>query len=187
VTDPRPKETHFDKTNQTKPNPSQVPTNHVRIHAAHDREHGCYNSFTLCRGTFPMSSDFVTRRRLENLHFAKYTLPLVYGEELSTRLFNGFIWLVTYPLRFHRQREHRTHPEVPSCALWVPAIAALPTPSHGSAIAASPNIPTVCYRSFPAQPVGTPRLDSSTYYARPYPYRLMVVLFSWVVAPCTDP
>jgi hypothetical protein len=28
-----------------------------------------------------------------------------------------------------------------------------------------------------------PRLDSTTYYARPYPYRLMVVLFSWVVAP----
>jgi hypothetical protein len=28
-----------------------------------------------------------------------------------------------------------------------------------------------------------PRLDSITYYVRPYPYRLMVVLFSWVVAP----
>jgi hypothetical protein len=32
-----------------------------------------------------MSSDFVTRRRLENLHFAKYTLPLVYGQEITTR------------------------------------------------------------------------------------------------------
>jgi hypothetical protein len=41
----------------------------------------------------------------------------------------------------------------------------------------------VCHLSFPAQPVGTARLDSTTYYARPYPYRLMVVLFSWVVAP----
>jgi hypothetical protein len=30
--------------------PSQVSTNHVRVHAAHDREHSCYNSFTLCRG-----------------------------------------------------------------------------------------------------------------------------------------
>jgi hypothetical protein len=40
--------------------------------------------------------------------------------------------------------------------LWIPAIAALSTPSHGSAIAASPNIPAVCHRSFPAQPVGTP-------------------------------
>jgi hypothetical protein len=38
-----------------------------------------------------MSSDFVTRQRLENLHFAKYTLPLVYGQEITTRLFNDFI------------------------------------------------------------------------------------------------
>jgi hypothetical protein len=48
---PQPNKIHFDKpTNQTKPNPSQVPTNHVRVHAAHHHEHGCYNSFTLCRG-----------------------------------------------------------------------------------------------------------------------------------------
>jgi hypothetical protein len=102
----------------------------------------------------------------------------VYGQEITTRLFNDFIQLVTYPLRFHRQRENRTHLEAPSCALWVPAIAALPTPSHGSAIAALPNIPAVCHRSFPAMPVGTPRLDSTIYYVRLYPYRLMVVLFS---------
>jgi hypothetical protein len=41
----------INKTNQSwlyQPNPGS--TNHVRIHAAHDREHGCYNSFTLCRG-----------------------------------------------------------------------------------------------------------------------------------------
>jgi hypothetical protein len=31
------------------------------------------------------------------------------------------------------------------------------------------------------------RLNSITYYARPYPYRLMVALFSWVVAVGTDP
>jgi hypothetical protein len=46
-----------------------------------------------------------------------------------------------------------------------------------------PTKPRVCHRSFPTQPVCTPRLDSITYYARPYPYRLMIVLFSWVVAP----
>jgi hypothetical protein len=39
------------------------------------------------------------------------------------------------------------------------------------------------HRSFRTQSVGTPRLDSTTYYSRPYPYRLMVVLFSWVVTP----
>jgi hypothetical protein len=38
-----------------------------------------------------------------------------------------------------------------------------------------------------APPVDTPRLDSTTYYARSYPYRLMVVLFSWVVTPRTGP
>jgi hypothetical protein len=104
-------------------------------------------------------------------------------QEITTRLFNGFPELITYPLRFHRRREHRTHPEAPSCASWIPAIAALPTPSHGSAIVASPNILAVCHLSFPAQPVGTLRLDSTTYYVRPYPYRLMVALFSWLVAP----
>jgi hypothetical protein len=31
------------------------------------------------------------------------------------------------------------------------------------------------------------KLGSTTYYTRPYPYRLMVVLFSWVVAPWTRP
>jgi hypothetical protein len=31
------------------------------------------------------------------------------------------------------------------------------------------------------------KLGSTTYYTRPYPYRLMVVLFSWVVAPRTGP
>jgi hypothetical protein len=31
------------------------------------------------------------------------------------------------------------------------------------------------------------KLDSTTYYTRSYPYRLMVVLFLWVVAPWTDP
>jgi hypothetical protein len=38
-----------------------------------------------------MSSDFITPQRKENLHFAKYTLPLVYGQEITTRLFNGFL------------------------------------------------------------------------------------------------
>jgi hypothetical protein len=56
--------------------------------------------------------------------------------------------------------------------------AASSTPSHGLAVVASPNIPVVYHRNFSIQPVGT-----TTYYAKPYPYRLMVVLFSWVVAP----
>jgi hypothetical protein len=39
---------HVTLSNQIKRIPGS--TNHVRVHAAHDREHGCYNSFTLCRG-----------------------------------------------------------------------------------------------------------------------------------------
>jgi hypothetical protein len=31
------------------------------------------------------------------------------------------------------------------------------------------------------------KLGSTTYYTRPYPYRLMVVLFSWVVTTWTGP
>jgi hypothetical protein len=31
------------------------------------------------------------------------------------------------------------------------------------------------------------KLCSTTYYTRPDPYRLMVVLYSWVVAPQTGP
>jgi hypothetical protein len=31
------------------------------------------------------------------------------------------------------------------------------------------------------------KLDSTTYYTRPHPYRLMAILFSWVVAPWTGP
>jgi hypothetical protein len=51
VTDPQRNKIHFDITNQniTITHPS-VSTNHVRVHAAQDREHDCYNSFILCRG-----------------------------------------------------------------------------------------------------------------------------------------
>jgi hypothetical protein len=69
--------------------------------------------------------------------------------EITASLFNGFIYLVTYPLRFHHQCEHRTPPEASSCALWVPAITALYIPFHGSFIAASPNIPTVLQSQLP--------------------------------------
>jgi hypothetical protein len=38
-----------------------------------------------------MSTDFVTRRRLENLHPAMHTLPMVYDQEITIRHFNGFL------------------------------------------------------------------------------------------------
>jgi hypothetical protein len=54
-----------------------------------------------------------------------------------------------YPLKFHCQCEHSTHPEASSYALWVPAIAVVTTPSHGSAIPGSLNIPTVLLSQLP--------------------------------------
>jgi hypothetical protein len=47
MTDPQPSKAHYDTT---QPKPILGFTNHVRVHVAHDREHDCYNSFTLCRG-----------------------------------------------------------------------------------------------------------------------------------------
>jgi hypothetical protein len=50
------------KPNQfpTKPDPSSIPTNHVRVHAAHDHEHDCHDSFftILTSYTFPMSCNY---------------------------------------------------------------------------------------------------------------------------------
>jgi hypothetical protein len=51
MTNPQPNKTHFDTTQpRLNKNPSQVSTNHVKVHATHDHEHDCYNSFTLSRG-----------------------------------------------------------------------------------------------------------------------------------------
>jgi hypothetical protein len=51
VTDPQHNKTHFDTTQpRLDQNPSQVSTNHVKVHATCNYDHGCYNSFTLCRG-----------------------------------------------------------------------------------------------------------------------------------------
>jgi hypothetical protein len=59
--------------------------------------------------TFPMSSDFIICRWLESLHYSKCTLPLVYGQEITTRLFNGLIQFVAHPLRFHQRCQSRTN------------------------------------------------------------------------------
>jgi hypothetical protein len=50
---------------------------------------------------------------------------------------------------FHRQCEHCTLPEAPSCAIWVPVVTAAPTPPHDSAITASPDIPAVLPSQLP--------------------------------------
>jgi hypothetical protein len=90
VTDPRPNKIHFDepsKPNQPKPTQSQVPTNHVRVHATNDHEHGCYNSFTLCRCCTHYPSVVIIHRqpntRCTDEH--SYTLPwCVLGNHYKT-------------------------------------------------------------------------------------------------------
>jgi hypothetical protein len=78
VTDPQPNKTHIDTT-QPRLNqiPSQVSTNHMRVHAAHDCEHGCYNSFTLCRGCTRSPWVMIIPRKLNTRCTEEhpYTLP----------------------------------------------------------------------------------------------------------------
>jgi hypothetical protein len=51
VTDPQPNNPSLIQPNpRLNHYPCLVSTNHVGVSAAHDRERGCYNSFTLCRG-----------------------------------------------------------------------------------------------------------------------------------------
>jgi hypothetical protein len=51
MTDPQPsKPTLTQPIQRFKQEPIPGSSNHVRVQAAHDRGHDCYNSFTLCRG-----------------------------------------------------------------------------------------------------------------------------------------
>jgi hypothetical protein len=93
--------------------------------------------------TFPMSHDYPWIAKYSLYRRAPLHTSDVCARKSLQGLFNSFVHLVTYPLRLHRQCEHHTNPEAPSRALWAPAITAVPTLSHGSAIVASPNIPAV--------------------------------------------
>jgi hypothetical protein len=98
---------------------------------------------------FPVSHDYPWKAEYSLYRRAPLHTSDVCVRKITTRLFNGLIYLVTYPLRFHHQCEHHTHPKAPSCAIWVPVIKVVPTPSHGPAIAASPNILAVLPSQLP--------------------------------------
>jgi hypothetical protein len=146
MTDPQPNKTHFDTTQpRLNKNSSQISTNHVRVHAAHDREHNYYNSFTLSRGCTcsPWVMIILGKLNTHCIDDHPYTL-------LRYVLRNHYKAIQSFHLACNVPTEvsppvwaSRTHPEAPSCAIWVPAIAAIPTPSHYLAIVASPNIPVV--------------------------------------------
>jgi hypothetical protein len=100
-----------------------------------------------------------------------YTLPrCVLGNHYKT------VHWFYLACRFHRQCEHRIHPEAPSCALWVPAVIAVPTPPHGSAIAASTNIPAV----LPSQ-----LLRTASWYAKTRLYHILCQAIPILAHGCT--
>jgi hypothetical protein len=160
----------------------------VRVHAAHDCEHDCYNSFTLCR--------CCTRSTWVTIILGS-RIPVVWTEYPYTLLrcvlgnhYKSFQW-------FHLACNVPT--EV-SPLVWAShptrsPLLCLMGSSHHSFTHINPwfsycnftKYPNGLPSSFPAYPVGTPRLYSTTYYTRPYPYRLMAVLFLRVVATWTGP
>jgi hypothetical protein len=134
----------------------RVSTNHVRVHAAHDYEHGCYNSFTLCRGytRYPWVVIILGQPNTHCTDEHPYTLPrCVLGNHNKT--IPWFHLACNVPIKISPLAWASHPPRSPLLCLMGSAIAASPTPSHNSAIVASPNIPAVCHRSFPAQLVGT--------------------------------
>jgi hypothetical protein len=160
----------------------------MRVHAAHDRERGCYNNFTLCWGCTRSPWVMIILEKMNTCCTDEHPYTLsrcVLGNHYKTVQWLYLAWNVPTEVSPPVWASHP--PRSPLLCHMGSAIAASPTPSHSSAIAASLNILAVCHLSFSAQPVGTPRLDSTAYYARSYAYMLMVVLFSWVVTPWTGP
>jgi hypothetical protein len=84
VTDPQPNSPSLIQPNHYS---SQVSTNHVRVHAAHNRERGCYNSFTLCRGCTHSPWVVIILEKLNThcIDVHPYTLPrCVLGNHYKT-------------------------------------------------------------------------------------------------------
>jgi hypothetical protein len=133
-------------TNQRNPTKPRVSTNHVRVHAAHDREHGCYNSFTLYRGCtrYPW---VVIILRLPNTHCTdehSYTLPwYVPGNHYK---------IVQW---FHLACNVPTQVSLPVWASYPPRspLLCLIGSSHRSF---THTIPRFCRRSFTEHPSGLP-------------------------------
>jgi hypothetical protein len=69
-------------TDLTQPNP----TNHVKVHVAHDREHAYHDSLhsTEFAQLYPQVGGFIASKVTKSLHFAQRTLPLVWGQEITT-------------------------------------------------------------------------------------------------------
>jgi hypothetical protein len=151
MTNPQPKETHFNKTQpRLYQNPSQVSTNRVRVHAAHNHEHGCYNSFTLYRGC--THSPWVMIILGSRIPIVRMEYPYTLPRCALGNHYKAFQW---FPLAYNIPSKvslpvWASHPpRSPLLCLRVPAIAALPIPSHYSAITTSLNISAVLPSQLP--------------------------------------
>jgi hypothetical protein len=151
MSDPQPSKANFDMTQpKTYPKPILGFTNHVRVGAAHDREHSCHNSFRLCRGCTCSPWVMIILGKL-NTHCTDkhpYTLPrCVPGSHY--KVVQLFHLACNVPTEVLPPVWASHPPRSPSCALWVPTVSAIPTLSHSSAIAASLNIPAVLLSQLP--------------------------------------
>jgi hypothetical protein len=72
--------------------PTQGSSNHVRVHAAHDREHSYQDNFTFCKG-YTHSPRVVTilDSRILIVHTSTLTHFRGVRQDITTRLFNGFL------------------------------------------------------------------------------------------------
>jgi hypothetical protein len=127
----------------------------VRVHAAHDHEHGCQDSSTLCQTPIDPPKYLYTLPGcvLGHHHKAFHWLHLVcsapaeVSPEVSVQITKG-----------------------PSCIVWFSGESTpLPTRSQPNGSQEPRSISTIGWYA---------KLASTTYYARPYPCRLMVALFS---------
>jgi hypothetical protein len=124
-----------------------------------------------------MSSDFITCFQATNISIFAMQVKHIHTffgvrPEDHYKAFHWFLLAYNVPTKVSLPVWASHPPRSPLLCLMGSAVTASSTPSHGSAIAASPNIPVVWHRSFPAQLIGTPRLVSTAYYVRSYPYRL---------------
>jgi hypothetical protein len=142
-----------------------VSTNHVRVHAAHDCEHGCYNSFTLCRGCTPYPWVVIILRSLNTRCTDEhpYTLPRCVPENH----YKTVQW-------FHLACNVPTEDPLPAWASHPPRspLLCLTGSSHRSF---TNTIPRFRHRSFTEHPSGLPSQLPRTigWYAKTRVYHIL--------------
>jgi hypothetical protein len=164
----------------TKPTiPTQVSSNRVRVHAAHNREHDCYDSSTLYGGC---------------THYPWVTIIL--GSQVPIDATEYLYTLLGCALGHHYKAFQ-----------WLHLVCNVPTDVSSDVSVQITKGPLLCHvilrrvhsftHSFSAKRIRRvhstrsndwyAKLASTTYYTRSYPCRLMVALLSWVVAARTGP